>query len=152
MLIVSLLIAVMFSCNNGVAPLSESERAEVLSATMTAFSTASIDVPTPETSISSPARDQISYTGEGFTISGTDVPMKITITFTNYESMSVIINGSVTMSGSSAGDFETVASFTVIYNGEAHTLGWDFSYSSGVFSGSYTIDGSTYTYTYTYSY
>ena len=150
LLAIPLLIAAMFSCNNGVAPLTEEERAEVLSATMTAFTTATAGVGTGETSIASPGRAAIKFSGDGFTISGTydQDNMDITITFTSYDSMSVIINGTVTMSGSSDNNFETVADLSVIYNGGAHTLGWQITYSNGMVSGNFVIDGSSYTYPY----
>jgi len=143
---IPLLIAAMFSCNNGVAPLTEEERTEILSETMTAFNELPIGEESTKESAAAPSRALLA-TGEGYEINGmyTATDINVTITFTNYESASVIISGTITISGSSTSS-ENVATLTVTYKGGAHSLNWNFSYSNGMLSGSYTIDGSSYSY------
>jgi len=149
-----LLIAALFSCANpaSVSQLSDSERAEVLAASLAAMNTAYSEMaPAPLESIAVSPRAL--YTGSGFIIDGTSDPINITITFNNYTSAGVSINGTVSMQDLppyNMSSFSSTANITIIYNGETHTLAWNFSISASgsaiSFTGTYTVDGSTYSY------
>ncbi|MBF9014355.1 MULTISPECIES: hypothetical protein [unclassified Oceanispirochaeta] len=141
--------------------LTDSERSQVLGTATTAMSTAVSEAMSsisyggallqsnPEDLSRGIERTtyDINYTGNGFSVTGTfSTSYQLTITFNNYSSSGVTINGSCSYSGS-AGGISSTASFTIKYDGYTYSFRWTLNMdSSGNFTGSYTIDGESYNY------
>jgi hypothetical protein len=144
--------------------LSEEDAKEIVSTSMKAVSTAIADAVSEGMTLKA-TKDttydmsyDISYSGSGVKVTGSydvtssalDYYMKIT--FSDYSSSGIIIDGPITYklksdlsSGSVNGTI--TANYDVTYESSVYDVNWDFDITSSKVSGSYTIDGKSYDYT-----
>jgi hypothetical protein len=143
--------------------LTEEDAEEIVSTSMKAVSTAIADAVSEGMTLKA-AKDtsydmsyDISYSGSGVKVTGSyditssalDYYMKIT--FSDYSSSDVIIDGPITYNLNSDLSSGTVsgtitADYDVTYESNDYTVDWDFDISSSKVSGTYTIDGTSYDY------